>query len=47
MYQTSVLSADLPLVDGIRIVVVSESKRTATGGYTYGWSVDIPLKNSR
>ena len=46
-YQTSVLPASLPLVDGVRIIVVSESKRTATGGYTYGWSVDIPLKNSR
>lgn len=46
-YQTSVLPANLPLVDGVRLVVVSEANRTAAGGYTYGWSVDIPLKNSR
>ena len=46
-YQTSVAPANLQLIDGIRLVVVSESKRTATGGYSNGWTVDIPLKNSR
>ena len=47
VYQTSVAPANLPLVDGVRLIAVSESNRTATGGYTYGWTVDIPLKNSR
>ena len=46
-YQASVPAASLPLVDGVRLVAVSESNRTAMGGYTYGWTVDIPLKNSR
>jgi len=47
VYQTSVAPANLQLIDGIRLIAVSESKRTATGGHTYGWTVDIPLKNSR
>ncbi len=46
-YQTSVAPANLQFIDGVRIVAVSESSRTATGGYSYGWTVDIPLKNSR
>ncbi|GMR12227.1 MAG: hypothetical protein BMS9Abin29_0416 [Gemmatimonadota bacterium] len=46
-YQTSVAPANLQLVDGVRLIAVAESNRTATGGYAYGWTVDIPLKNSR
>lgn len=47
VYQTSVAPASLQFIDGVRLVAVSESKQTATGGYSYGWTVDIPLKNSR